>query len=99
MVALNGVRGAFNVGSWLIRLCSVPSAAGISPGLARRALVIELRIWGAASHILSCWRIMLPMRSVKPFTGSTAIGAVGAVLVVAALGGGGATSRGTTVTS
>src|SRR3990167_4752044 len=99
MVALKGVFGAFRVGSWPIRLCRVPSALGISPGLARKALVIEFRIWGAASHILSCWRIMLPMMSARPFTGSTAIGALGAVVPPAALGGGGATSRGTAVTS
>ena len=54
---------------------------------------------GAASHIFNCWRIMLPMMSAMPFTGSTAVGELGAGLGGAGFGGGGATSRGTAVTS
>src|SRR6267142_70624 len=100
MVVLNGVLGALSVGSWLTRLCSVPSALGISPGLARKALVMAFMICGAASHIFNCWRIMLPMMSAMPLTGSTAVGELGAGLAAASgLGGGGATSRGMAVTS
>src|SRR6202042_1419877 len=99
MVALNGVLGASNVGNWVSRLCSVPSALGISPGLARKASVMAFTMAGAASHIFSCWRIILPMMSAMPFTGSTAVGELGAGLGEAGLGGGGATSRGTAVTS
>src|SRR5580693_8283382 len=83
MVALNGVLGASNVGNWLTRLCSVPSALGISPGLARKASVMAFMICGAASHIFSCWRIMLLMMSAMPFTGSTAVGELGAGLATA----------------
>src|ERR1700704_5896316 len=99
MVALNGVRGALSVGNWLTRLCRVPSALGVSPGLARKASVMAFMMAGAASHIFNCWRIMLPMMSAMPFPGSTAVGELGAGLGAAGLGGGGATSRGTAVTS
>src|SRR5260370_21360104 len=99
MVALNGVRGASNVGNWASRLCSVPSALGISPGLARKASVMAFTMAGAASHIFNCWRIMLPMMSAMPFTGSTAVGELGADLGAAGLVGGGAPSRGPTAPS
>src|SRR5712672_4462531 len=99
MVALNGVLGASNIGSCVTRLCSVPSAFGISPGLARKASVMAFTMSGAACHIFNCWRIMLPMMSAMPFTGSTAIGELGAGLADAGLGAAGATSRGVGVTS
>src|SRR5256885_1055186 len=99
MVALNGVRGALSVGSWLTRLCSVDSAFGVSPGLARKAFVMAVPMSAAVCHMRSCWRIMLPMMSATPFTGSTAVGELGAVLAAAALGAGGGTSRGVAVTS
>src|SRR5260221_374458 len=100
MVALNGVRGALSVGSWLTRLCSVANALGAaSPGLARKAFVIAVPISDAVCHIRSCWRIMLPMMSATPFSGSTAVGELGAVLAEAALAAGGGTSRGVAVTS
>src|SRR4029077_5511436 len=99
MVVLNGVRGASNVGNWVSRLCRVPSALGVSPGLARKASVMAFMMAGAVSHIFNCWRIMLPMMSAMPFTGSTAVGELGAGLDGAALVGGGATSRGSAVTS
>src|SRR6266853_1039899 len=98
MVVLNGVLGALSVGSWSTRLLSVPSALGVSPGLARKALVMAFTMSGAACHSLSCWRIMLPMMSAMPFTGSTAIGELGAALDAAARGGG-STSRGVADTS
>src|SRR4029077_13087117 len=99
MLVLNGVLGALSVGSWLTRLCRVPSALGISPGLARKALVMAFMICGAASHIFNCWRIMLPMMSAMPFTGSTAVGELGAGLGTAGFAGAGAISRGIAVTS
>src|SRR5712691_659311 len=99
MVVLNGVLGALSVGSWSTRLFSVPSALGVSPGLARKALVMAFTMSGAACHIFNCWRIMLPMMSAMPLIGSTAVGELGAGLEAAALGGGGGTSRGTAATS
>ena len=42
---------------------------------------------------------MLPMMSEMPFTGSTAVGELGAAFAEAALGAGGGTSRGVAVTS
>src|SRR5690349_7393427 len=100
MVALNGVLGALSVGSWLTRLCKVANALGpASPGLARKALVIAVPISDAVCHMRSCWRIMLPMMSEMPFTGSTAVGEAGAAFDEAAFGAGGGTSRGVGVTS
>src|SRR5216684_7507234 len=99
MVVLNGVLGALSVGSWSTRLLSVPSALGVSPGLARKAFVMAFTMSGAACHILNCWRIMLPMMSAMPLIGSTAVGELGAGLEAAGLGSGGATSRGVAVTS
>src|SRR5260370_42650543 len=80
MVVLNGVLGALSVGSWSTRLFSVPSALGVSPGLARKALVMAFTMSGAACHIFNCWRIMLPMMSAMPLIGSTAVGELGAGL-------------------
>ena len=54
---------------------------------------------GAACHIFSCWRIMLPMMSATPFSGSTDVGELGAAVAAAGLGGGGGTSRGVALTS
>src|SRR6185369_9123735 len=100
MVALNGVLGALSVGSWLTMLCKVDNALGpASPGLARKALVMAVLISDAVCHMRSCWRIMLPMMSEMPFTGSTAVGELGAAFAEAAFGVGGGTSRGVAVTS
>src|SRR5260370_37403555 len=93
MVALNGVRGASNVGSWVSRLCSVPSALGISPGLARKASVMAFTMAGAASHLFNCWRILLPMMSAMPFTASMAVGELGADLGGGGFAGGGVPLR------
>src|SRR5262245_2536481 len=98
MVVLNGVMGALRVGSWSTRLFNVPSALGVSPGLARKALVMAFTMSGAACHSLSCWRIMLPMMSAMPLIGSTAVGELGAGFE-AAVWGGGSTSRGVGDTS
>src|SRR5689334_8602709 len=100
MVALNGVLGALRFGNCLTRLCSVASALGpASPGLLRKALVMAVPMSDAVCHRRNCWRTMLPMMSATPFTGSTAVGELGAAPVAPAFAAGGGTSRGVALTS
>jgi len=53
----------------------------------------------AVCNMRGAWRFMLPRMSEMPFTGSTAVGELGAALAGAVLGAGGGTSRGVAETS